>query len=46
MEVANGEKFSVVPGEIYIAEDLTGKGHKFRVVGNEDWAALFVDFAQ
>jgi len=28
------------------AEDLTGKGHTFRVVGTEDWVALFVDFAQ
>jgi len=46
VEVANGEKFSVEPGGIYIAEDVTGKGHKFRVVGDEDWVALFVDFAQ
>jgi hypothetical protein len=46
VEVANGEKFSVEPGGIYIAEDLTGKGHKFRVVGDEEWVALFVNFAQ
>jgi hypothetical protein len=46
VEVAYGEKFSVVPGGIYIAEDLTGKGHKFRVVGDEDWVAPFVTFAQ
>ena len=46
VEVANGQKFSVEPGGIDIAEDVTGKGHKFRVVGDEDWAALFVDFAQ
>jgi hypothetical protein len=42
----NGEKARIVPGQIYIAEDLTGKGHTLRVVGSEDWVALFVNFAQ
>jgi quercetin dioxygenase-like cupin family protein len=42
----SGEKARIVPGQIYIAEDLTGKGHTFRVVGSEDWVALFVNFAQ
>jgi hypothetical protein len=26
-----------------LAEDLTGKGHTFRVLGESDWVALFVD---
>ena len=46
IEVAGGQKFSAEPGRIYIAEDLTGKGHTFRVVGTDDFVALFVDFAQ
>jgi hypothetical protein len=46
LEVAGGKKFSAEPGRIYLAEDLTGKGHTFRVVGANDWVALFVDFAQ
>jgi hypothetical protein len=46
IEVAGGQKFSAEPGRICIAEDLTGKGHTFRVVGTDDWVALFVDFAQ
>jgi hypothetical protein len=46
IEVAGGQKFLVEPGRIYLAEDLTGKGHTFRVVGVNDWVALFVDFAQ
>ncbi|HXN19894.1 MAG TPA: hypothetical protein VN875_16260 [Candidatus Binatus sp.] len=46
IEVAAGEKLSPEPGRIYLAEDLTGKGHTFRVVGANDWVALFVDFAQ
>jgi hypothetical protein len=43
VEVAGGQKFSAEPGRIYIAEDLTGKGHTFRVVGGDDWVALFVN---
>jgi hypothetical protein len=45
VEVGGGQKFSVDSGRIYIAEDLTGKGHTFRVVGGDDWVALFVEFA-
>ncbi|HEY3929858.1 MAG TPA: cupin domain-containing protein [Candidatus Koribacter sp.] len=44
IEVANGQKISLAPGDLALAEDLTGKGHIFRVTGNEDWVALFVDF--
>ena len=46
VQVPSGERISVEPGRIYLAEDLTGKGHTFRVVGAGDWIALFVDFAQ
>jgi len=46
IEVAGGQKFSAEPGRICIAEDLTGKGHTFRVVGTDDWVALFVDFTE
>lgn len=43
IEISSGEKFVVQPGEVLLAEDLTGKGHRFRVLGNSDWVALFVD---
>lgn len=46
IEVAGGQKIFAEPGRIVQAEDLTGKGHTFRVVGTDDWVALFVDFAQ
>jgi hypothetical protein len=46
IEIAGGQKSMVEPGHIYLAEDLTGKGHTFRVVGTEDWVAVFVDFAK
>jgi quercetin dioxygenase-like cupin family protein len=44
VEVAGGQKFVVQPGQVVLAEDLTGKGHTFRVLGTSDWVALFVDF--
>ncbi len=46
VEVTGGEKKAVEPGEIWLAEDLTGKGHIFRVVGKEQWVAMFVNFAK
>jgi hypothetical protein len=46
VEVSGGKKVSVEPGRIYLAEDLTGKGHMFRVTGHEDWVAMFVDKGQ
>jgi hypothetical protein len=42
----DGERARLAPGQIYLAEDVTGKGHTFRVVGNQGWVALFVNFAQ
>ena len=46
VEVSGGGKFTLEPGEICLAEDLTGKGHTFRVVGDQPWVALFVNFAK
>jgi len=42
----DGEILRLVPGATYLAEDLTGKGHIFRVVGNKSWVALFVNFVR
>jgi len=46
IEVAGGQKFLAERGKIVQAEDLIGKGHTFRVVGTEDWVAVFVEFAE
>jgi hypothetical protein len=46
IEIAGGQKIAIDPGRIFIAEDLTGKGHTFRVVGRDEWVALFVQFDQ
>jgi quercetin dioxygenase-like cupin family protein len=36
IELTGGKIISVGPGSIELAEDLTGKGHITRTVGNED----------
>lgn len=36
IELMGGKKLEVGPGSIELAEDLTGKGHITRTVGNED----------
>jgi hypothetical protein len=36
LEVAGGKKIEVGPGSINLVEDVTGKGHITRTVGNED----------
>lgn len=46
IRVAGSEKFVAGPGEIVLAEDLTGKGHTFRVLGDKDWVAMFVDMGK
>src|SRR5262245_1517884 len=45
IEVAGGKKISVGPGNIELAEDLTGKGHITRVVGNEDRVTIQIPLA-
>jgi hypothetical protein len=46
LELSGGGRALIEPGNIWIAEDLTGKGHTFRVLGDQEWIAVFVDFAQ
>ena len=45
VEGAGGAKMRFRAGDIQLAEDLTGKGHLSRIVGNEDYVALFLPVA-
>jgi len=36
LEISGGKKIQVGPGSINLVEDVTGKGHITRTVGNED----------
>jgi hypothetical protein len=45
IEVAGGKKIALEPGHIELAEDLTGKGHITRVVGNEERVSIQLPLA-
>jgi hypothetical protein len=46
IDASDGHKAFAEPGHLVLAEDLTGKGHTFRVVSKDPFIALFVDLAQ
>lgn len=39
-----GEKFTIHPGEVLLATDHTGSGHKWRLVNDEPWKRAYVIF--
>jgi hypothetical protein len=45
LESSDGTKVEVGPGTIEFAEDLTGKGHITRSIGNEDRVTLWLQLA-
>lgn len=45
VELSGGQKIQLSPGRILLAEDVTGKGHISRTLGDADCIALFVQFA-
>jgi quercetin dioxygenase-like cupin family protein len=40
----SGETFLLKPGEILIAMDTTGSGHKWRLVDDQPWKRAYVTF--
>jgi hypothetical protein len=46
VELPGGQKIPLQPGRVLLAEDLTGKGHVTRTLGNADWIVLFVQFEE
>lgn len=41
-----GETFTVHPGEILVATDHTGTGHKWRLINDDPWKRAYVVFKQ
>jgi len=39
-----GETFTIHPGDVLVAEDHTGSGHKWRLVNDEPWKRAYVVF--
>jgi quercetin dioxygenase-like cupin family protein len=41
-----GETFTIHPGEVLVAQDTTGSGHKWRLVNDEPWKRAYVVFKE
>ena len=39
-----GEVFTITPGDVLLATDQTGSGHKWRLVNDEPWKRAYVVF--
>lgn len=48
IEASGGGKFTADTAHVLLAEDLTGKGHRYtsRPLGNEDWFHMFIEIDQ
>jgi hypothetical protein len=42
IEVSSGEKWRFGKGDVLLAEDISGKGHKTRVIGKKPWKQAFI----
>lgn len=41
----DGEEFTLHPGDVLLAEDTTGTGHQWRLVGTDPWRRMYVVLA-
>jgi hypothetical protein len=46
IEIGDGTKRQLVPGDVLVAEDLTGKGHITRGVGEDPRISLAVPLTE
>jgi quercetin dioxygenase-like cupin family protein len=41
-ETRDGTTFIIRPGDVLLAEDTTGSGHRWRLIGDEPWRRAYV----
>lgn len=41
-ETKSGATFTIKPGDILLAQDNSGSGHKWRLIGDEPWRRAYV----
>jgi hypothetical protein len=42
IEVSSGDKRKFGKGDVLLAEDISGQGHRTRVIGNKPWRQAFI----
>ena len=42
----DGEEFTLRPGDVLLAEDPTGTGHRWRLEGSDPWCRMYVVLAE
>jgi quercetin dioxygenase-like cupin family protein len=45
-QVKSGATFIIRPGDILLAQDNSGSGHKWRLIGEEPWRRAYVVYAR
>jgi quercetin dioxygenase-like cupin family protein len=45
-EVKSGATFTIRPGDILLAQDNSGSGHKWRLIGDEPWRRAYVVYKE
>ena len=38
----DGERFTLAPGDVLLAEDTTGSGHRWHLVDDQPWRRIYV----
>lgn len=44
-EMRSGERVTLAPGDVLLAEDVSGGGHRWRLVDDEPWRRVYVTLA-
>ncbi len=45
-QVRDGKHFQLFPGKILLAEDTTGSGHAWKLIGSDPWRRIYVVLAK
>jgi quercetin dioxygenase-like cupin family protein len=41
-ETRDAQRFIIHPGDVLLAEDTTGSGHRWRIIGDEPWRRAYI----